>query len=147
MALMIAAGLAVLPFAALAAKAPPMTVHKDPNCGCCGGWVEHLRQAGFEVETVDTARLNAVKTRLRVPPELAACHTAEVAGYVVEGHVPALAIERLLRERPAAIGLAVPGMPMGSPGMEGGEPEVYEVILFGPAGQQMFGRFKGDREV
>ena len=124
-----------------------VTVHKDPNCGCCSGWVEHLRKAGFAVMTIDTARLNAVKTRLGVPSELAACHTAEVAGYVIEGHVPALAIERFLAEKPSAIGLAVLGMPIGSPGMEGGTPETYEAILFGPAGHRTYMRFIEDRVV
>jgi hypothetical protein len=133
-------------FDALAGPAlPPMTVHKDPNCGCCGAWVEHLRQAGFTVTVSETAAMNKVKGRLGVRPELASCHTGEIAGYVVEGHVPAAAIERLLKEKPAAIGLAVPGMPIGSPGMEveGQEPETYEVLVFDAAGSRSFARYKG----
>jgi len=85
------------------------------------------------VKTIETAHLNAVKKRLGVPDDLASCHTAEIAGYVIEGHVPASALKRLFAERPAASGLAVPGMPIGSPGMEGGAPESYEVVIFGHA--------------
>ena len=91
--------------------------------------------------------MQAVKTRLSVPAELAACHTAEIARYVIEGHVPAQAITRLLAEKPDALGLAVPGMPIGSPGMEGGTPEVYDVILFGKRSPVSFGRFMGDQPV
>jgi hypothetical protein len=126
---------------------PKVVVSKDPSCGCCGAWVEHLRRAGFPVEIVETRNLNAVKQRLGVPADLTSCHTAEVDGYVVEGHVPASAIKRLLQQRPQAKGLAVPGMPIGSPGMEGGRPETYEVILFGPQGQRAFARYTGDREM
>jgi hypothetical protein len=131
--------------ASWAAEERVVTVHKDPNCGCCSGWVRHLQQAGFTVKAIDTAELDAVKTRLGVPADLAACHTAEVAGYVVEGHVPALALERFLGEKPDATGLAVPGMPIGSPGMEGGNPEQYDVVLFGPAGRRSYMRFLGDK--
>jgi hypothetical protein len=126
------------------AEQPVITVHLDPNCGCCSGWVRHLKAAGFTLKTVHTGDLDAVKTRLGVPADLAACHTAEVAGYVVEGHVPALAVKRLLAEKPNATGLAVPGMPSGSPGMPGGTAEEYEVVLFGPAGRRSFMRFLGD---
>jgi len=122
-------------------------VWKDPNCGCCTGWVEHLRSNGFVATVTNSADMQAVKVRLGVPEELASCHTAEIAGYIVEGHVPAPAIRRLLSEKPAARGLAVPGMPIGSPGMEGGTPEVYEVILFGKDHPVSFGRFIGDRPV
>ena len=145
-ALGVLAGAAFWP-AGAAAEPPSVSVHKDPNCGCCSGWVTHLEKAGFPVTAHDTTRLNAVKSRLGVPAELAACHTAEVAGYVIEGHVPAAAIERLLAERPVATGLAVPGMPVGSPGMEGGEPETYEVVLFGRQGKRIYARFRGDREI
>jgi hypothetical protein len=131
----------------LAAEAPTITVHKDPNCGCCGLWVRHLQAAGFTVKAIDTAELDAVKTRLGVPQELAACHTAEIAGYVVEGHVPAAALKRFLAEKPNATGLAVPGMPIGSPGMEGGTPEPYDVVLFGPAGRRSYMRFLGDKPI
>jgi hypothetical protein len=132
---------------ALADPPPAITVHRDPSCGCCGAWIEHLRQAGFAAEVVETRALEAVKQRLGVPAELASCHTAEVEGYVVEGHVPAPAIRRLLAQRPQAMGLAVPGMPIGSPGMEGGTPETYEVVLFGPQGRRTFARYRGDREI
>ena len=124
-----------------------ITVHKDPACGCCSGWVRHLQQAGFVTTVVDTKDLDAVKTRLGVPDDLAACHTAEASGFVVEGHVPALALKRFLAERPNAAGLAVPGMPVGSPGMEGGTPEAYEVVLFGPSGRRTYMRFLADRPI
>ena len=90
-------------------------------------------------------KLDSIKTRLGVPADMAACNKAQVAGYVVEGHVPALAIERFLAEKPDATGLAVPGMPIGSPGMEGGNPEQYDVVLFGPAGRRSYMRFLGDK--
>lgn len=125
---------------------PEVTVHKDPNCGCCGGWADHLKDAGFPVIIVGSSDLAAVRARLGVPGDLAGCHTAEMAGFIVEGHVPAPAIKRLLRERPQAKGLAVPGMPLGSPGMDG-PPEVYEVILFGPAGRRSYGKFRGAEQV
>ena len=128
---------------------PQMVVHRDPSCGCCGAWVVHVRAAGFPVSVVETSELNRVKARLGVPTTLASCHTTEVGGYVVEGHVPATAIKRLIAEKPQAKGLAVPGMPVGSPGMEveGTTPETYDVILFGPTGQRTFERYKGTRTV
>jgi hypothetical protein len=141
----------LIPWTGLAASAtlPNAVVSKDPSCGCCGGWVEHLRAAGFAIEVNDTAELNRVKARLGVPAELHACHTAEIAGYVIEGHVPAAAIERLLREKPQAKGLAVPGMPVGSPGMEvpGSPPEEYTVFIFGDFGKRQYARFKEVREI
>jgi hypothetical protein len=124
-----------------------ITVHRDPNCGCCLGWVRHLEAAGFVVDVDSTANLESVRTRLGVPPAMAACHTAEVNGYLIEGHVPAVAVRRLLTERPDAKGLAVPGMPVGSPGMEGGEPEPYTVFLFGASGHRPFMRFIGEQVV
>ena len=128
---------------------PTMTVYHDPNCGCCGGWVAHMRKAGFQVHVIDTDDLAAIKNRFRVPSDLVSCHTAEVDGYVIEGHIPALAIQRLLAEKPAAAGLAVPGMPIGSPGMEapGAANETYDVMLFGPWGKRSFARFEGPREL
>src|SRR5262249_27429467 len=132
---------------AFAAEEPSITVHEDPSCGCCSGWVQHLQKAGFVTKVFDTNDIDAVKKRLGVPDDLAACHTAEVAGYLVEGHVPAPALKRLLSEKPGARGLAVPGMPVGSPGMEGGGPEPYEVVLFGPSGRQTYMRFVGERAV
>lgn len=128
---------------AIAARQPLITVHKDPSCGCCSGWVQHLQKAGFVTKVFDTKDIDAVKKRLGVPDDLAACHTAEVSGYVVEGHVPAAALTRFLAEKPHAKGLAVPGMPIGSPGMEGDNAEPYEVVLFGPAGRRSYMRFLG----
>ena len=124
---------------------PKVQVSKDPTCGCCEAWVEHLRGAGFAVDVAEIAQMSRVKARLGVPQALASCHTAEVGGYVIEGHVPAVEIKRLLAERPAARGLAVPGMPVGSPGMEveGTEPDTYDVVLFGPGGQRTFARYRG----
>jgi hypothetical protein len=107
------------------------------------GWVRRLEKAGFTVKAIDIADLDAIKSRLGVPNDLAACHTAQVAGYVVEGHVPAVALERFLAENPNAAGLAVPGMPIGSPGMEGGTPEPYDVILFRPTGRRKYMKFLG----
>lgn len=133
-------------FAIASVPLPGVTVHKDPNCGCCGGWADHLKAAGFPVNILNSTDLAAVRRRLGVPDDLAGCHTAEMAGYVVEGHVPAPAIKRLLSEKPQAKGLAVPGMPLGSPGMDG-PPEVYEVILFGPQGRRSYGKFRGAEQV
>ena len=128
---------------------PKMVVTKDPSCGCCAAWVEHVRAAGFAVDVVEAPDLNRLKARLGIPGDLASCHTAEIGGYAIEGHVPAGTIRRLLAEKPQAKGLAVAGMPVGSPGMEveGMEPDAYEVVLFGPLGRRAFARFKGSREV
>ena len=142
---LIAGAASMLQFGTLSAAAEPVvTVHRDPNCGCCLGWVQHLQKAGFPTKVLETKDLDAVKTRLGVPNDLAACHTAEVSGYVIEGHVPALALHRFLAEKPYATGLAVPGMPIGSPGMEGEKPEAYEVILFGPGSRRSYMRFIGE---
>ncbi|MBX9824851.1 MAG: hypothetical protein K2Y27_07625 [Xanthobacteraceae bacterium] len=122
----------------VSASPTPISVTKDANCGCCNGWTDHLREEGFEMTATDSTRLNQLKATLGVPHELASCHTAETGGYVIEGHVPASAIRKLLAERPEARGLAVPGMPIGSPGMEiEGQPaERYAVALFGPKGRE-----------
>lgn len=130
-----------------AESATALNVFKDPNCGCCTGWIAHLRQHGFLAHITDTAELAAIKARLGVPGALLSCHTAQLDNYVIEGHVPAHALKRLLAEKPDALGLAVPGMPIGSPGMEGGEPEIYDVILFSKTGKQRFGRYIGNRPV
>lgn len=109
---------------ATAVAAPPTralplaVVHKSPTCGCCGAWVEHLRRAGFQVEVREEDNLEPIKQRLGVPYGKGSCHTAEIGGYVIEGHVPAEDIKRLLVEKPDARGLVLPGMPLGSPGME-----------------------------
>ncbi len=131
----------------LAQDLPKIVVSKDPSCGCCTGWVDHLRQAGFSADVVETSEINRVKVRLGVPDDLASCHTAEIGGYAIEGYVPADAIKRLLAETPAGKGLAVAGMPMGSPGMEmeGMAPDTYEVVLFGPSGQTAFARYEEAR--
>lgn len=108
-----------------------VTVFKDPNCGCCKSWVEHLRKHGYDVVTHDTSDVSGVKRTGRVPAPLYSCHTAFVDGYVIEGHVPAADIARLLKDRPKVAGLAVPGMPAGSPGMEvPGRADSYDVIAF-----------------
>jgi hypothetical protein len=124
-----------------------ITVHKDPTCGCCTEWVKHLQQNGFTTKVIETSDIGAVKQRLGVPAELAACHTAELAAYILEGHVPARAIRRLLMERPAAKGLAVAGMPMGSPGMEGVRADSYDVVLFGPGVKRVYMKFRGAEPV
>lgn len=111
-------------------EAPLINVYKTPTCGCCTAWIEHLRKHGFEVEAHDLPNLSQVKERLGVHRSLESCHTAEIDGYVVEGHVPADLIERMIVERPEIAGLAVPGMPMGSPGMEGPYTDRYDVIAF-----------------
>ena len=103
---------------AAASALPLLTVRKHPSCGCCSVWIEHVREAGFQVQAHDVEDMAAAKAAAGVPGAMASCHTAEVGGYFIEGHVPAPDIARLLRERPAARGLAVPGMPLGSPGME-----------------------------
>lgn len=112
-----------------------VTVYRSPSCGCCGLWVDHLREQGFAVEVHEVASLSPVRERLGVPAKLASCHTAQAGDYVIEGHVPADDIRRLLAQRPAGRGLAVPGMPVGSPGMEQGERrDPYQVLLFGAEG-------------
>ena len=146
-ALCLAAGAFALRVSPVLADVPAMLVHKDPDCGCCGGWVKHLRAAGFTVTVSETSDLGAVRKRLGVPADLRACHTAEIGGYVVEGHVPAEAVRRLLSQRPPDIGLAVPGMPQGSPGMEGGTPKEYDVMIFGASGAKPFLRFNGTKIV
>ncbi len=110
---------------------PNVVVHKSPSCGCCGAWVDHMRDAGFPVEVRNADNLEPVKSRLGVPYGKGSCHTAEVEGYFVEGHVPAGDIKRMLAERPDALGLTVPGMPIGSPGMESpdGTVQPYTVEL------------------
>lgn len=119
--------------AAAAANDETVTVYKTPLCGCCSAWVEHLRNEGLTVESRDVSQreLMALKQEHGVSRDLASCHTATVDGYVIEGHVPAADVQRLLDERPEADGLAVPGMPVGSPGMEqGARSEPYEVVVF-----------------
>lgn len=115
---------------------PVVDVYKDPTCGCCSKWVDHLEEHGFTVRTTDTRDLTAFKASHGVPPQVRSCHTALVDGYVLEGHVPAADVRRLLDERPAIAGLGVPGMPVGSPGMEvpGTTAQPYDVLAFDEAG-------------
>ena len=113
-----------------------VVMYKDPNCGCCGKWAEHMRSAGFPVKEVASPRMDLVKQEAGVPEALGSCHTAKVAGYVVEGHVPAADVRRMLAEKPAIRGLSAPGMPLGSPGMEGPYPaERYDVVSFDAQGR------------
>jgi hypothetical protein len=118
------------------AQASTVVVYKSPTCGCCGSWVDHLRAEGFTVEVHDRDDLSEIKRASGVTDNLASCHTAQVGGYVVEGHVPAGDIRRLLRERPPIAGIAVPGMPVGSPGMEVGDRrDRYDVVAFARDGR------------
>jgi hypothetical protein len=112
-----------------------ITVYKSPSCGCCGKWVDYLRANGFEVKVVDIDDLSEVKSASGVPRQLQTCHTAMVEGYVVEGHVPADALRRLLHDRPRVAGIAVPGMPIGSPGMDGSPAQHYDVIAWDKSGK------------
>lgn len=109
---------------------PTILVYKTATCGCCNGWVEHLEAAGFTVDARNVRDLMSVKRDAGVPVDHSSCHTGLVDGYVVEGHVPADIVKQLLAERPEVTGIAVPGMPIGSPGMEGPNPEPYEVLAF-----------------
>ena len=130
---MIASGLS------LGAQSKPqtVTVYKDPTCGCCAKWVEHLRANGFATKVNEVANMNEIKEQNHVPRPTRSCHTAVVSGYVIEGHVPAADVQRLVKERPAGvIGLAVPGMPIGSPGMEqGNRVQPYNVLAFDKDGK------------
>jgi hypothetical protein len=116
---------------------PKVEVWKDPDCGCCEDWVKHLKAHGFQVRVHDGGN-TAARARLGMPEKLGSCHTAQVGGYAIEGHVPAREIRRLLKESPRAVGLAVPGMPVGSPGMDapvyGGRNDPYDVLLIQPDG-------------
>lgn len=115
--------------AALAQSAAQIEVFKSPYCGCCKKWVEHLQQNGFQVSTRDLHDVPAARKKLGMPDQFGSCHTSLVGGYVVEGHVPASDIKRLLKEKPKALGLAVPSMPPGSPGMESATPVPYQTLL------------------
>lgn len=121
--------------AARPAPGTEVVVYKSPTCGCCTKWVDYLRKQGFTVVAHDTSGMSAIKQELGVPDALSSCHTAMVGGYVIEGHVPAADIERVLKEHPKVVGLAVAGMVAGSPGMEGGTPEHYKVMAFDARGK------------
>ena len=128
----LASGALLGPAVAAADPALEIEVWKGPSCGCCGDWVKHLEGAGFRVKTHDGGNTEA-RARLRMPVDFGSCHTAQIGGYAVEGHVPVREIRRLLKERPQAVGLAVPAMPRGSPGMDGaefdGKRDSYDVLL------------------
>jgi hypothetical protein len=130
-----AAVLTVGPAIVRAEKAPLIQVYKSPTCSCCSKWADHMRDAGFEVSSTDVRDVNLYKLEYAVPAQLRSCHTAIVNGYVVEGHVPADDVIRMLRDKPASKGLAVPGMPIGSPGMEGANPVRYETLSFDATGE------------
>lgn len=144
-------GLCALPAVAhlaTAATTPTVVVNKTPTCGCCGLWVKHLQAAGFAVQVNDLENLEPIKERVGVPFGMGSCHTAEVGGYFVEGHVPADDIKRLLRDKPQAKGLTVPRMPAGPPGMEvpSGRVDRYDVLLVGKDGKtSVFATYGGDK--
>lgn len=127
-----AAGMAALPALAASPAKIPMEVWKDPNCGCCKDWIVLMEQAGFSIKVHDTGN-TAVRAKLGLPAQYGSCHTALVGGYVVEGHVPAADVHKLLKDKPKALGITVPGMPIGSPGMDGpeygGRKDPYDVLL------------------
>lgn len=132
---------------ACAAQAATFTMYRDPNCGCCLAWADHMEQGEKHVvETVDHPEMASVKSQNGVPDDLRSCHTVLADGYVIEGHVPAADVERLLAERPEGVtGLAVAGMPMGSPGMEhGNHRQPYQVIAFGPEGRSVWASYPGN---
>lgn len=125
---------------------PQALVYKTPSCGCCTDWVEHLRDNGFAVKVREQSDLSDIKREYGVPYGMGSCHTAVIDGYVVEGHVPAADIQRMLRERPDAAGLAVPGMPVGSPGMElGSRRDAYTVWLLEPDEPSAYNRYPAHR--
>lgn len=118
------------------ANASEIVVYQSRTCGCCKKWVSHLKDNGFNVRSEFMDDVTDVKLKMNLPMKLASCHTAVVNGYIVEGHVPANAIRKLISEKPSIRGIAVPGMPMGSPGMEGSYSEAYDVIAFGNDGEE-----------
>lgn len=133
----IALPLALLMFAQASAAA--VEVMKSPYCGCCTKWIQYLQQHGFDVKVTNTDRIGAIKDELKVPEALRSCHTAKIGKYVVEGHVPVADINRLLKGKPNATGIAVAGMPMGSPGMEhGNHKEPYKTMIFGANGTKVY---------
>ena len=113
---------------------PLVTVFKSATCGCCGKWVEHLKSSGFTVKVQEVTDTSPYEKQYHVPRSMASCHTAVVSGYTIEGHVPAADIKRLLRERPKVVGLAVPGMPAGTPGMDADRSDAYSVLAFDESG-------------
>ena len=118
-----------------AAKKPTITVYKDPSCGCCKNWIQYLIKHGYQVDAKDVSDIQEIKQTMGIPSELASCHTAVVNGYLIEGHVSAEDIDRLLAQKPKIAGLAVPGMPMSSPGMDGPRTKPYQVLAFDKKGK------------
>jgi len=138
----LAVAVASLPRVATAMP-PQVEVFKSPTCGCCGAWADHMKAAGFTVKVVEVSDTTAARQRLGMPDAYGSCHTATVAGYVLEGHVPAAEVKRLLTARPVAVGLAVPGMPPSSPGMDvPGRSDAYQVLLIHrKGGQSVFANY------
>jgi hypothetical protein len=114
---------------------PTVVVYKTPTCGCCTKWVDHLKAAGFTVETQHRDDLTSIRQQQKIPAAVVSCHTALVGSYVVEGHVPVADVKKLIAEKPAVKGIGVPGMPIGSPGMEGPNPQRYDTLAFTEAGK------------
>lgn len=147
---LILAGPPGLVMAAAPARVAPVEVWKDPECGCCKDWVAHLEANGFKVKVNDSGN-NAARARLGIDKKYGSCHTAVVGGYALEGHVPAREVKRLLAEKPAAVGLAVPGMPVGSPGMDGaaygGRKDSFDVLLLAKDGSsKVYQRYEGNKQ-
>ena len=146
-------GIGLIPVASTSAGAvqlPLVRISRDASCGCCALWADHLQGAGFPVEIINRRDLPSLKTKLGIPGDLFSCHTAEVGGYVIEGHVPASAIVRLLENKESERGLAVPRMPVGSPGTESDDPKrwpVYDVIAYGTFGRRVFARYRGPTRI
>ncbi len=141
--IVLAAGLLVT---GVAVGAEEIAVFRSPTCGCCEKWLAHLQQNGFTIKDNVTNGMQAIKTKYGVAPELASCHTAIINGYVVEGHVPAADIKKMLETKPDVVGLTVPGMPVGTPGMEmGAKKEQYDVVSFDSKNNtQVFSRYQGN---
>ena len=133
--LTVLAPLALIAYSGTAAAAPTLNVTKSATCECCSGWIEHMKKAGFTVKLNVVEDVAPTKRRLGVPSALISCHTSQIGGYVIEGHVPAADVRKLLAQRPRATGIAVPGMVVGSPGMEGGRPQPYQTLLFDKTGK------------
>lgn len=132
-----AAAAIIAPAELFADPQPKLTIYKSPSCGCCSKWVDHVKAAGFKTQIHDLENVGAIKQKYGVPAELASCHTVLVSGYVLEGHVPADVIRKLLAGKPRIVGIAVPGMPAGSPGMEmGARKDRYDIIAWTRSGKQ-----------
>lgn len=133
---------AALTLASMAASAASLEVYKSPTCGCCIKWVEHMRENGFDVKVHETQNLQPIKEKAGLRAGLGSCHTAFIDGYTIEGHVPAKEVKRLLEERPEAVGLTVPAMPIGSPSMEMGDrQDPYQVLLFDDKGTKVYAQY------